>query len=65
MFVLIANEILREEKLIVVCSDPDAVALKIDQSLAGNLILVQLDSNDTWARDHGPITDGQWYTCIV
>ena len=55
-FILIANEILKEEKLIVICSDPDAVALKIDQSLAGNLLLIQLDSNDTWARDHGPIT---------
>ncbi|MCX6221820.1 MAG: agmatine deiminase family protein [Bacteroidia bacterium] len=55
-FILIANEILKEEKLLVVCSNPDAVALKIDQSLAGNLLLIQLDSNDTWARDHGPVT---------
>jgi len=55
-FILIANEILKEEKLLVVCSDPDTVALKIDQSLAGNLLLIQLDSNDTWARDHGPVT---------
>jgi len=55
-FVQLANEILKEEKLIVVCADPEDVTLKIDQSLTGNLIMVQLGSNDTWARDHGPIT---------
>ena len=55
-FVLIAREILKEEKLLVVCSDPASVALKLEGSSSENLILVQLDSNDTWARDHGPIT---------
>jgi agmatine/peptidylarginine deiminase len=55
-FTLIANEILKEEKLIVICPDPEAVARKFENSNIHNLILVQLDSNDTWARDHGPIT---------
>jgi agmatine deiminase len=55
-FVLISNEILKEEKLLVICSDPDLVTQKLDKSLLKNLILVQLESNDTWARDHGPIT---------
>jgi agmatine deiminase len=55
-FVLISNEILKEEKLLVICSDPVFVAQKFDKSLLKNLILVQLESNDTWARDHGPIT---------
>lgn len=55
-FALISNEILKEEKLLVVCSDPNSVIQKFDKSLVHNLVLVQLDSNDTWARDHGPIT---------
>ncbi|MCK9411311.1 MAG: agmatine deiminase family protein [Prolixibacteraceae bacterium] len=55
-FIVLANEILKNEKLIVVTPDPAAVVLKIDQSLAKNLQLVELQSNDTWARDHGPIT---------
>lgn len=55
-FVLISNEILKEEKLLVICSDPSLVAREFDNSLLKNLILVHLESNDTWARDHGPIT---------
>jgi len=54
-FILIANEILKEEKLIIVCPDPASVSKKLDASLLENLILVQLDANDTWARDHGAI----------
>ena len=55
-YILIANEILKQEKLLVVSPDPAGVASKLDQSLKHNLILAQLDSNDTWARDHGAIT---------
>ncbi len=55
-FILIANEILKDEKVLIVCPDPASVASKIDRSLQENLILVRLDSNDTWARDHGAIT---------
>jgi len=55
-FILIANEILKDEKLLVICPDPESVALKLEGSGRSNLILVQLNSNDTWARDHGAIT---------
>lgn len=55
-FIQIANEILKVEKLLVVCPDPAAVSLKLDGSNRENLVAVQLDSNDTWARDHGAIT---------
>ncbi|MEI6276107.1 MAG: agmatine deiminase family protein [Prolixibacteraceae bacterium] len=55
-FILIANEILKNEKLLVVCADPASVAMKLEGSFTENLILVQMDSNDTWARDHGPIS---------
>src|SRR5512133_133009 len=55
-FILIANEILKTEKLMVVCPDSASVAGKLDGNLHHNLILAELDSNDTWARDHGAIT---------
>jgi agmatine deiminase len=55
-YILIANEILKQEKLLVVTPDPADVASKLDPSQQHNLILARLDSNDTWARDHGAIT---------
>lgn len=55
-FVSIANEIIKYEKILIVCSNPSSVASKLSIPVAENLILVPLDSNDTWARDHGPIT---------
>lgn len=55
-FLLIANEILKEEKLLIVCQDPATVSLNFANSDTKNLILVQLNSNDTWARDHAAIS---------
>jgi len=55
-YILIANEILKQEKLLVVCPDPADVAAKLDASHKHPLILARCDSNDTWARDHGAIS---------
>lgn len=55
-FIQIANEILKDEKLLLVCQDATSIALKFEESKKSNLIVVQLDSNDTWARDHAAIT---------
>lgn len=55
-FTLIAKEISKNEKVLIVCADKNSVASKLKDSNTENLILVQLDSNDTWARDHGAIT---------
>lgn len=55
-FIQIANEILKNEKLLVICQDPAAVSMKLAEYPSGHLILVKLESNDTWARDHGPVT---------
>ncbi|MCL4481129.1 MAG: agmatine deiminase family protein [Bacteroidetes bacterium] len=55
-FVLIANEVLKEEKLLVICQEPESVKSKLDNALTKNLIFALLDSNDSWARDHGAIT---------
>jgi len=41
---------------LVVCPDSASVAKKLDRNLHQNLIFAELDSNDTWARDHGAVT---------
>lgn len=53
-FIDIANEVLKRQKLIVVCKDATSVLSVIGKS--DNLILVELPSDDTWARDHGAIS---------
>ena len=55
-FVEIAKAILKKERLIIVCNyseDVKAVLGDVDYS---QIIFRELSSNDTWARDHGPIS---------
>ncbi|MFR9165411.1 MAG: agmatine deiminase family protein [Dysgonomonas sp.] len=62
-FVNIAREILQRQKLIIVCKDKDAVKFMLGEcSNSPNLVLTEIKSNDTWARDHSAIsvyTDGK------
>lgn len=66
-YVEIAQAILRYQKLIVVCKEANLVkgALGEEFAASANLTLVELPSNDTWARDHGAISvfgeDGKKY----
>jgi len=57
-YVNIAAEILKRQKLIIVCHD--AVVIKYElrehKDLFGNLTLVEVPTNDTWARDHSGIS---------
>lgn len=57
-FVKIATEILKRQKLIVVCISADVVKheLRGVEEYFGNLELVELPTNDTWARDHSGIS---------
>ncbi|MDR0833330.1 MAG: agmatine deiminase family protein [Candidatus Symbiothrix sp.] len=67
-FVHIAKEILKREKLIIVCQSMETVKSQLDKGIAGQarndetdvdykkITFRELPSNDTWARDHGPIT---------
>ncbi|MCC8146654.1 MAG: agmatine deiminase family protein [Bacteroidales bacterium] len=55
-FVEIAKEVLKREKLIIVCNyseDVKAVLGEVDYS---GIIFKEIASNDTWSRDHGPIS---------
>lgn len=67
-FVNLAHEIMKRQKLIVVCRDADTVRYELREydDLFHNLTLVELPTNDTWARDHGGISiirNGQRQIC--
>lgn len=57
-YINIAVEILKRQKLIVVCQDAELIKdkLKSHASLFHNLTLIELLTNDTWARDHSGIS---------
>ncbi len=61
VFVEIAREVARRERLIISCYDAAHCQAVTDRLLAAgvdlsNVKLFAIPSNDTWARDHGPIS---------
>jgi len=65
-FVSIAKEILKREKLIIACHDKEAVLKQLGKVDSSRLIIREVSSNDTWARDHGAISvfeDGEMILC--
>lgn len=54
-FIELAETISRFEKVIVVCRDAAATRALLHRIPEDRLLLVEADSNDTWARDHGGI----------
>lgn len=55
-FVSIAQEISKREKLIIVCQNERAVREQLGEVDESHVIFQQIDSNDSWARDHGGIS---------
>jgi len=56
-FVAIAREILSRERLLIVCRDADEVRLQLGNTACSeNLRFFQTAINDTWARDHAPLS---------
>ena len=55
-FVNIAREVLKREKLLIVCPDAAQVRDSLGPVNEANLFLYEFPSNDTWARDHGAIS---------
>ena len=56
-FVNIAREIAKRQRLLIVAPDVEDVRRQIAGEVnMDNVTLVELPSNDTWARDHGGIT---------
>jgi agmatine deiminase len=52
----IAFEISKREKLIIVCPDKADLLQKLSHCKLENIRFSELPVNDTWARDHGPVT---------
>ena len=55
-FVAIAREILKREKLLIVCADEVEVRRQLGDINYDNVVFREMPTNDTWARDHGGIT---------
>jgi agmatine/peptidylarginine deiminase len=61
-FVAIAREIVKREKLLIVCTNEAEVRLRLGDFRYDAVIFRETQTNDTWARDHGGIsvfTDGR------
>lgn len=61
VYLVLAREISARQKLLIVCFDDEHLGAVHQRLLAndvneGNVRLYIAPSNDTWARDHGPIT---------
>src|SRR5690554_75786 len=54
-YVDFSKEILKREKLLVVCADAREVSGFFTKKEQENLHLVEIESNDTWTRDHGGV----------
>ncbi len=55
-FVNIATEITKRQNLLVVCADKMKVKNYLKHLPQSKIKYVQIESNDTWARDHGGIS---------
>ena len=55
-FVSIAKEIVKREKLIIVCRSVEEVKQALGKMDYSRIIFREIRSNDTWARDHGPLS---------
>ena len=55
-FVNIAKEILKRENLVIVCVDADKVEGFFTEDELDRITFAEMQTNDTWARDHGGIT---------
>lgn len=55
-YIVLSKEILKRQKLLVVCCNAGEIEKYFSQDEQKNLICVEIESNDTWARDHGAIS---------
>lgn len=56
-FVSIAREVAKREKLLIVCRNVASVKQALGKDIDySRVIFREINSNDTWARDHGPLS---------
>ncbi|MDR1880860.1 MAG: agmatine deiminase family protein [Tannerellaceae bacterium] len=54
-FAAIAGEIVKREKLLIVCRDAEEVRRQLGDVDESRILFREMETNDTWARDHGGI----------
>jgi agmatine/peptidylarginine deiminase len=55
-FVSITKEIIKRENLLIVCASVDGVKSDLGDTDCSKIAFYEIASNDTWARDHGPVS---------
>ncbi|MCD7914770.1 MAG: agmatine deiminase family protein [Tannerellaceae bacterium] len=55
-FVCIAREISKREYLLIVCPDKEEVLQQLGEIDTDRILFCEMETNDTWARDHGGIS---------
>lgn len=55
-YISFSKEIVKKEMLLIVCADETEVLKHFTEHEQKSIIITQIKSNDTWARDHGPIS---------
>lgn len=55
-YVTLSKEILKHTKLIIVCKEVAKIKKHFTSSEQENLLLAEIESNDTWSRDHSAIS---------
>lgn len=55
-FVAIAQAVVVHERLLIVCRSVEKVRFALGAIDESRILFCEIPSNDTWARDHGPIT---------
>lgn len=55
-YVQFSKEILKHQKLVVVCSNSGDAAKHFSDEEKSKLVTVEVETNDTWARDHAGIS---------
>lgn len=55
-FVSIAKEVIKREKLLIVCVNEQAVREQLGEVDYSRVLFREMETNDTWARDHGGIS---------
>ena len=64
-FVAIAKEIIKREKLLIVCPSELEVRTQLGEVEYSRIIFREMETNDTWARDHGGISVFEEGTPVV
>lgn len=52
----LSKEILKHTQLIIVCREPEKIKSLFTLKEQKNIFLAEIESNDTWSRDHGAIS---------